>query len=156
MSKKYTVEEVAEFLGYSPSTIAKWCREGKIKATKVKGRWLIPEREFLKLFAEVAGFTYTFARRYRDYELNIIYEKTGGRCFYCGQKLVFTAYGDVQHPRGWEVDHVKPRSRGGSDDLKNLVPACISCNRQKGNHYKLRDLIRSVMLTQKARKRAGF
>lgn len=29
------------------------------------------------------------------------------------------------------VDHVHPRSRGGSDRVSNLVPACISCNKTK-------------------------
>lgn len=29
------------------------------------------------------------------------------------------------------VDHYIPLSRGGPDDLRNLVPACRSCNRKK-------------------------
>lgn len=32
----------------------------------------------------------------------------------------------------WEVDHSVPKSRGGTDYLRNLVPACIDCNRLKG------------------------
>jgi 5-methylcytosine-specific restriction endonuclease McrA len=31
-----------------------------------------------------------------------------------------------------EVDHVIPRSRGGGDDMDNLVTACKDCNRGKG------------------------
>jgi len=31
-----------------------------------------------------------------------------------------------------EVDHVIPRSRGGGDDMNNLVTACKDCNRGKG------------------------
>ena len=30
------------------------------------------------------------------------------------------------------IDHIKPRSRGGSEDRKNLTPACKSCNSSKG------------------------
>lgn len=30
-------------------------------------------------------------------------------------------------------DHVIPRSRGGSNDPVNLVPACFACNHAKGN-----------------------
>lgn len=30
------------------------------------------------------------------------------------------------------LDHVKPRSYGGQDLTSNLVPACVSCNSDKG------------------------
>lgn len=32
-----------------------------------------------------------------------------------------------------QLDHVIPRSRGGSDRPSNLVPACQACNQQKGH-----------------------
>ena len=32
-----------------------------------------------------------------------------------------------------EIDHVKPRSLGGSDDLDNLQALCSFCNNTKGN-----------------------
>lgn len=31
------------------------------------------------------------------------------------------------------VDHIIPTSRGGTDDLSNLTPACTSCNTSKGD-----------------------
>jgi hypothetical protein len=42
-----------------------------------------------------------------------------GPCAYCGYDLPT------------QVDHVIPRSRGGSDDRANLVPACRDCNMDK-------------------------
>lgn len=30
-----------------------------------------------------------------------------------------------------EIDHVVPRSKGGTDDPSNLVTACLDCNRGK-------------------------
>lgn len=41
-------------------------------------------------------------------------------CCYCG---------DIALPR--EVEHQVPSSRGGTNDLDNLVAACVSCNSQK-------------------------
>jgi len=32
-----------------------------------------------------------------------------------------------------EVDHKIPVSRGGTDEMENLVTSCIKCNRGKGN-----------------------
>ena len=32
------------------------------------------------------------------------------------------------HPMGPSVGHVKPRSKGGTDDLANLRPEPLSCN----------------------------
>ena len=42
-----TTTEAARRLGVSSSTISAWCREGRIQARKVKGRWRIPEEEEL-------------------------------------------------------------------------------------------------------------
>jgi 5-methylcytosine-specific restriction endonuclease McrA len=44
------------------------------------------------------------------------------RCVYCGKM-------DVP----FEVDHIRPRSRGGSDSISNLALACHGCNTTKGN-----------------------
>jgi len=45
------------------------------------------------------------------------------RCRACGFKDRLTL----------EIDHVKPRSLGGSDDLDNLQVLCSFCNNTKGN-----------------------
>jgi 5-methylcytosine-specific restriction endonuclease McrA len=51
-----------------------------------------------------------------------VFEKFGRHCVYCGA---------VDVPLN--LDHVVPRSRGGSNRVSNLVPACIRCNEAKGN-----------------------
>jgi len=34
-------------------------------------------------------------------------------------------------PDRFEVEHIQPRARGGSDDLPNLALSCSACNRRK-------------------------
>jgi len=45
----------------------------------------------------------------------------GGMCCFCRDQRATT------------VDHLRPRSRGGSDLRSNLVPCCHSCNQDKGS-----------------------
>lgn len=54
--------------------------------------------------------------------LSEVWDRYGACCVYCG---------DQSGP--FDVDHVMPRSRGGSDDAENLVIACSHCNRSKGS-----------------------
>ena len=70
---------------------------------------------------------------FSEEQLNDIYDKTGGYCEYCRKKIAFVNYGMVDERGAWEVDHSNPKSRGGPDYLRNLFPACIECNRDKGD-----------------------
>jgi len=45
-------------------------------------------------------------------------------CQYCGQDL---------HGKRCEVDHIKPKSRGGTDVPDNMVASCEDCNKSKDN-----------------------
>ena len=78
--------------------------------------------------------------RLDDEAINYVYEKTDGYCNYCGKKLSFKNYGKLGNHGAWEIDHSKPKSKGGTDYLRNLVPACVACNRDKsttrGSSYK--------------------
>ena len=51
-----------------------------------------------------------------------ILAKYGGRCAYCGCKIGI---------KDMQIDHIKPKRSGGTDDMENLNPACRLCN-----HYK--------------------
>ncbi|MGO9643213.1 MAG: HNH endonuclease signature motif containing protein [Candidatus Bathyarchaeia archaeon] len=40
----------------------------------------------------------------------------------CGAWIGWDHYGSRASQYGWEIDHIVPKSRGGSDDLSNLRP----------------------------------
>ena len=68
-------------------------------------------------------------REYQQGELagwqmrSYIFHRDGNRCAYCG---------DAKAQR-YELDHIVPRSRGGTDRVSNLVVSCHDCNVSKGN-----------------------
>lgn len=57
-------------------------------------------------------------------QFGTIGSKSKGKCWYCGD-----GFSHVKRT----LDHVVPRSKGGSNDLSNLVFACQRCNSDKGS-----------------------
>lgn len=53
----------------------------------------------------------------------------------CGAWIKFSEYGNVNSIYGWEIDHVKPVAKGGTDDLQNLQPLHWRNNRGKGDNW---------------------
>jgi 5-methylcytosine-specific restriction endonuclease McrA len=68
---------------------------------------------------------------YNDDRLREIFDYGGGECACCEINLAFGNYARFGSRGAWEVDHRVPVSRGGSGNLRNLQPMCISCNRAK-------------------------
>lgn len=69
--------------------------------------------------------------RYDKATLKRIYDRTTGYCHLCGKKLAFSNYAQRGRRGAWEVEHSRPRSKGGHDHLNNLYAACVDCNRDK-------------------------
>ena len=44
-------------------------------------------------------------------------------------------YGSTNSKFGWEIDHIKPVSQEGGDELENLQPLQWENNRRKGDTY---------------------
>lgn len=62
----------------------------------------------------------------------VVYDRAGGLCEYCGVRTLPGA--EDHHPRKATIDHLVPKSAGGSNELPNLVLACRACNQAKGSH----------------------
>lgn len=63
------------------------------------------------------------------------------RCSFCGKWCGRPGNTGAKIPDAMkmEVDHIRPWSQGGSDELFNLQPACKPCNRAKSNNATVRD-----------------
>ncbi|AOY80977.1 RNA-guided endonuclease IscB [Moorena producens JHB] len=71
---------------------------------------------------ETSGVEYQQGELYGYEVREYLLEKWSRKCAYCG-----TA--DTQ----LEIEHIKPKSKGGSDRVSNLAIACHHCNQAKGN-----------------------
>jgi hypothetical protein len=74
-----------------------------------------------------------------EQELNLIFNKGGGYCFYCGTSITRSSHGPMASlmriTGAWEVEHWIPKSTTSSaaaEQADNLVPACCACNDEKG------------------------
>ncbi|NEO42026.1 MAG: HNH endonuclease [Moorea sp. SIOASIH] len=82
---------------------------------------------------ELAGY------EVREYLL----EKWGRECAYCGKKSV-----------PLHIEHIHPKSFGGSDRVSNLCLACEKCNQRKGNKPIEEFLKKKPSLLQKIKNKA--
>jgi 5-methylcytosine-specific restriction endonuclease McrA len=71
---------------------------------------------------EISGAEYQRGTLWGFEVREYLLEKFGRRCVYCGARDVPV-----------NIDHVVPRSHGGSDRVSNLVLACVPCNQAKGS-----------------------
>jgi 5-methylcytosine-specific restriction endonuclease McrA len=71
---------------------------------------------------EISGVEYQQGEL-QGYEIReYLLEKYSRTCVYCGKSGI-----------PLEVEHIVPKSRGGSDSVSNLTISCHKCNQKKGN-----------------------
>ena len=77
---------------------------------------------------------------YNDWVKGYLYSKQNKRCIGCL---------DEYSKRNMEIDHIEPKSKGGTDDPSNLQLLCSTCNRMKGTSSQ------AVFLAKTAHLRVG-
>lgn len=72
--------------------------------------------------SEISGIEYQQGELQGYAVREYLLKKWGRKCAYCGEK-------DVP----LEIEHIIPKSRGGSSRVSNLTISCTKCNRKKGS-----------------------
>lgn len=92
-------------------------RDGDRSVRTVRYQLRVPEVVVLACYDGMPGATVPFSRRN-------IYKRDRFTCQYCG----------AQPPMDdLTIDHVVPRSHGGTSTWENCVLACFSCNKRKAD-----------------------
>lgn len=71
---------------------------------------------------EISGIEYQQGTLFQYDVKEYLLEKWNRKCAYCG----------IEH-QPMEVEHIIPKTRGGSNAISNLTLACVKCNRDKGS-----------------------
>ncbi len=71
---------------------------------------------------EISGTEYQQGTLYQYEVREYLLEKFNRTCAYCGAK-----------DTPLEIEHIQPKSRGGSNRVSNLTIACVPCNQAKSN-----------------------
>jgi 5-methylcytosine-specific restriction endonuclease McrA len=108
----YAVEHQREWRKENPELVGAWKRENPEKNRM--------HRHNRRARIEGNGGSYTTE------ELHDLWHKQNGFCFYCGE-LLYKTLNSVYH-----TEHMNPLSRGGSNDISNIVLSCADCNLRKG------------------------
>lgn len=73
--------------------------------------------------AEISGETYQHGTLHKWQLRSYVFHRDGRKCGYCGSS----------RKERYELDHIVPKSLGGTDSVSNLVVCCRECNTAKGN-----------------------
>jgi hypothetical protein len=94
----------------------------------VDREWPIPTIEVVPGYF---GHAKSNRKKNRNITLRQLYRIYDGICAYCHKEMPYSAA---------TRDHVYPRSKGGSNDTKNIVLSCKKCNLKKGSKFPYFDI----------------
>jgi 5-methylcytosine-specific restriction endonuclease McrA len=82
-----------------------------------------------------------------------------GKCIHCNAKLVVALDGGASPDV--TVEHILPRTHGGTDALENVALACARCNHEKGVRHdpqkktdaRMNEVVKALLEKRRARMR---
>lgn len=60
-------------------------------------------------------------------ELQSVIDQSEHQCYYCNSWI------DITDSRQFQFDHRQPLSKGGTNEIKNIVLSCTKCNQKKND-----------------------
>ncbi len=138
-SERARIVDPADFQQYTWADWTKMIPQGnELFIQSVAFRIRVPEVITLMVYHRVPTNVVTFSRRN-------IYKRDRYSCQYCGRQgrfageqhrdsetMVSLGHGCLSIEE-MTLDHVLPRSRGGTSTWENCVLACLDCNKRKAN-----------------------
>jgi 5-methylcytosine-specific restriction endonuclease McrA len=118
VAERARIVDPADFQQYTWADWAKLVpRDDEVFIQSVQFRIRVPEVITLTEYDRVPTNSVTFSRRN-------IYKRDRYTCQYCHKQLASESL---------TIDHVLPRSRGGTSTWENCVLACLECNKRKAD-----------------------
>ncbi len=89
-------------------------QNGEVRVRSASNEYELPSVILLSRYVRIPG------SRMIPVSRRGVLRRDGHRCAYCKRSAN-------------TIDHVQPKSRGGSDSWENLVACCLRCNNKKGD-----------------------
>jgi 5-methylcytosine-specific restriction endonuclease McrA len=101
---------------------SEWAANNRDRALEIQKKWNESNRHKINAYAANRRCLVKGAGKHTGEDIKRIYNKQDGLCATCSCVL-----------SKWHVDHIKPISKGGSNEIHNLQLLCKSCNLRKSN-----------------------
>lgn len=119
--KKYTHEYYLVHKEHKTKIAIEWSRNNKDKRKIIKDRWRAKNKERTNFLSRMYHY------RKKNAEGKITLEQS--KWLY--SRFTLCPYCNKNKPN--TIDHVIPLSKGGTNNMDNLLPVCVSCNSKKGD-----------------------